>query len=60
MTAAGDDWLEGVLRADAAEHAASYLADEGFTARELNLIRVVLTRHARKAREAWDEHCSQN
>jgi hypothetical protein len=35
MNAAGDDWLEGVLRADATEHAASYLADEGFTARVL-------------------------
>ena len=27
------DWLEDVLRADAREHAAAYVADEGFTAR---------------------------
>ena len=33
--AAGDDWLDDVLRADAAEHAAAYLPDEGFTARVL-------------------------
>jgi ferric-dicitrate binding protein FerR (iron transport regulator) len=32
---AGDDWLDQVLRADAAEHAGAYLADEGFTARVL-------------------------
>ena len=30
---AGDDWLEGLLAADAAEHRAAYVADEGFTAR---------------------------
>jgi len=28
-----DDWLEQVLRTDAREHAASYLPDDGFTAR---------------------------
>ena len=33
---AGDDWLDGALRADAAEHATTYLADEGFTARVLD------------------------
>ena len=31
---AGNDWLDDVLRADAAEHAA-YIADDGFTARVL-------------------------
>ena len=30
-----DDWLEQALRADAREHAASYLPDDGFTARVL-------------------------
>src|SRR5215471_8757792 len=30
-----DDWLEQALRADAREHAASYLPDDGFTARLL-------------------------
>ena len=34
-TAAGDDWLEQALRADAHDHAAHYLADDGFTARVL-------------------------
>jgi len=28
-----DDWLEQVLRADAREHGAAYLPDDGFTAR---------------------------
>jgi len=32
-TNAHDDWLEQVLRADAREHAAMYLPDDGFTAR---------------------------
>jgi len=32
-TNAHDDWLEQVLRADAREHAATYLPDDGFTAR---------------------------
>ena len=32
---AGNDWLDDVLRADAAEHAAAYIADDGFTARVL-------------------------
>ena len=32
---AGGDWLDDVLRADAAEHAAAYLPDDGFTARVL-------------------------
>jgi len=31
-TQRGDDWLEQALRADAREHAAAYLADDGFTA----------------------------
>jgi hypothetical protein len=30
-----DDWLEQALRADVREHAASYLPDDGFTARVL-------------------------
>jgi len=28
-----DDWLDGLLAADAAEHRAEYVADDGFTAR---------------------------
>jgi hypothetical protein len=34
-TSASDEWLEQALRADAREHAAAYLADDGFTARVL-------------------------
>jgi hypothetical protein len=34
-THAGDDWLESALHADARDHAATYLADDGFTARVL-------------------------
>jgi ferric-dicitrate binding protein FerR (iron transport regulator) len=34
-TSTSDDWLERALAADAAEHAAAYLADDGFTARVL-------------------------
>ena len=30
-----EDWLDDVLRADAAEHSAAYIADDGFTARIL-------------------------
>jgi hypothetical protein len=33
--AMNDDWLEQTLRADAREHAASYLSDDGFTAHVL-------------------------
>ena len=29
---AGDDWLEQALRADAHDHAAGYVSDDGFTA----------------------------
>jgi hypothetical protein len=36
QTSAGDDWLEQALRADAREHAAAYVADDGFTARVLD------------------------
>ena len=32
---AGDDWVEQVLRADARDQAADYVADDGFTARVL-------------------------
>jgi hypothetical protein len=32
-TDAGDDWLDDLLRADAREHRAQYLDDDGFTAR---------------------------
>jgi hypothetical protein len=34
-TNAGDDWLEQVLRTDARDQSADYLADDGFTARVL-------------------------
>ena len=34
----GDDWVEGLLRADAREHDDEYLADEGFTARVMQAI----------------------
>ena len=30
-----NDWLDDVLRADAVEHSAAYIADDGFTARVL-------------------------
>ena len=32
-TDAGDDWLDGLLRADGRDHRAGYLDDDGFTAR---------------------------
>ena len=32
-TADADDWLDGLLAADATEHRAGYVADDGFTAR---------------------------
>lgn len=31
----GDDWLERALRAEGGDHRASYIADDGFTARVL-------------------------
>jgi len=31
--------------------------NEGFSARELNGIREVLTEHHKQIEEAWDEHC---
>ena len=40
--ATGDDWLDGLLRADAREHAADYLTDDGFTARVLRALPVVV------------------
>jgi len=36
--AAGDDWLDGLLRADGREHRAGYLDDEGFTARVMSAL----------------------
>ena len=33
---AGDDWLDELLRADAREHRAEYLDDDGFTARVMS------------------------
>jgi len=35
---AGDEWLDGLLRADAREHAAAYVGDDGFTARVLRAL----------------------
>jgi hypothetical protein len=35
---AGDDWLDGLLRADAREHASTYVGDDGFTARVLRAL----------------------
>lgn len=34
-TQGSDEWLEAALRADAGNHAASYVTDDGFTARVL-------------------------
>jgi hypothetical protein len=38
QAAAGDDWLDGLLRADGREHRAGYLDDEGFTARVMSAL----------------------
>jgi hypothetical protein len=35
---AGNDWLDALLHDDAREHAAVYLADDGFTARVLQAL----------------------
>jgi len=35
---AGDEWLDGLLRADAREHAAAYVGDDGFTTRVLRAL----------------------
>ena len=35
---AGDDWLDGLLRADGGEHRAGYLDDDGFTARVMSAL----------------------
>jgi hypothetical protein len=35
---AGDDWLDGLLLADARDHAGAYVADDGFTARVLRAL----------------------
>ncbi len=46
-SADADDWLDGLLVADAAEHRALYVADGGFTARVMaTLPAPVLTRPA--------------
>jgi len=37
---ASDDWVEALLRADASAHDAEYLADDGFTARVMQVIGV--------------------
>jgi hypothetical protein len=44
----GDDWLESVLRNDAAEHAHAYLDDAGFTARVVDSLPA-----AERAVPAW-------
>lgn len=35
---AGDDWLDGLLRADGRQHRADYLDDGGFTARTMDAL----------------------
>jgi len=42
-TGAGDDWLEALLDADGAEHRASYLDDDGFTARTMSSLPAPVT-----------------
>lgn len=37
-TADNDAWIEGLLRADAREHDADYVADDGFTARVMEAL----------------------
>ena len=37
-TVAGDDWVDALLARDAAEHAADYVADAGFTARVMHVL----------------------
>jgi len=39
----GTDWLDGLLNADAREDRASYIADEGFTARVMHALPLPLT-----------------
>ena len=39
----GDDWLDGLLAADAREGRSSYIADQGFTARVMHALPVPLT-----------------
>ena len=38
----GDDWLDGLLSADAREGRSSYIADQGFTARVMDSLPVPL------------------
>ena len=38
----GDDWLDGLLNADAREGRSSYIADQGFTARVMHALPVPL------------------
>ena len=38
----GDDWLDGLLTADAREGRSSYIADKGFTARVMHALPVPL------------------
>ena len=37
-TVAGDDWVDALLARDAAEHAADYVTDGGFTARVMQML----------------------
>lgn len=37
-TVDGDDWVDALLARDAAEHAADYVADGGFTARVMHML----------------------
>jgi hypothetical protein len=39
----GDDWLDGLLAADARDERSAYIADEGFTARVMHALPAPLT-----------------
>ena len=42
-TGSGDDWLDGLLRADALDARSGYIADEGFSARVMHALPARLT-----------------
>ena len=41
QTAAGEDWMDALLRAESRERASDYLSDDGFTARVLAVLPAV-------------------
>ncbi len=43
-------WLEPI----------SLARNDGFSARELNIIRQIVEENLSKIQEAWDEHCDEN